>query len=55
VPVVIGGGLTEHQRLQAAALAAVAAALPASPVQALAEPPVAGAVRLAAAAARDQP
>jgi N-acetylglucosamine kinase-like BadF-type ATPase len=51
VPVVLAGGLMAHQQLRAATVAAVAAALPASPVQALADPPVAGAVRLAAAAA----
>jgi hypothetical protein len=37
--------------LEAAATAAIAAALPASPVRVLREPPVAGAVRLAEIAA----
>jgi glucosamine kinase len=55
VPVVLAGGLMGHQRLLAATATAVVAALPGSSVQALADPPVAGAVRLAAAAARDQP
>jgi glucosamine kinase len=55
IPVVLAGGLMEHKNLLAATVAAVEAALPASPVQALADPPVAGAVRLAMAAARDQP
>ncbi len=57
VPVILGGGLMGHQRLLAATVTAVVTALPASPVRALAEPPVAGAVRLATAAATaaDQP
>jgi glucosamine kinase len=55
IPVVLAGGLMAHHRLLAATVTAVAAALPASPVQALADPPVAGAVRLAATAAGDQP
>jgi glucosamine kinase len=55
IPVVLAGGLMEHKNLLAATVAAVEAALPASPVHALADPPVAGAVRLAMAAARDQP
>ncbi len=55
VPVVLAGGLMGHQGLLAATTSALAGALPTSPVQALADPPVAGAVRLAAAAARDQP
>jgi glucosamine kinase len=55
VPVVLAGGLMGHQGLLAATITALAAALPASTVQALAEPPVAGAVRLAAAAAGAQP
>jgi N-acetylglucosamine kinase-like BadF-type ATPase len=55
IPVVLAGGLMGHKGLLAATVAAVEAALPASPVQALADPPVAGAVRLAMAAARDQP
>lgn len=55
VPVVLAGGLMAHPGLLAATITALATALPASPVQALADAPVAGAVRLAAAAARDQP
>ncbi len=55
VPVVLAGGLMGHQRLLGATTTALAAALPASPVQALADPPVVGAVRLAASAASDQP
>jgi glucosamine kinase len=55
VPVVLAGGLMGHQRLLTATITALAAALPASPVQPLADPPVAGAVQLAMAAARDQP
>jgi glucosamine kinase len=55
VPVVLAGGLMAHQRILTATITALTAALPTSPVQALADPPVAGAVRLAAAAARDQP
>jgi glucosamine kinase len=55
IPVVLAGGLMEHKGLLAATIAAVEAALPASSVQALADPPVAGAVRLATAAALDQP
>jgi glucosamine kinase len=55
IPVVLAGGLMEHKGLLAATGAAVEAALPASPVQTLADPPVAGAVRLAMAAACDQP
>jgi glucosamine kinase len=54
IPVVLAGGLMGHKGLLAATSAAVEAALPASPVQALADPPVAGAVRLALAAALDQ-
>jgi glucosamine kinase len=55
VPVVLAGGLMGHERLLAATLTAMRAALPASPAQLLAEPPVAGAVWLAAAAAAGQP
>jgi glucosamine kinase len=55
IPVVLAGGLMGHMGLLAATVAAVEAVLPASPVRALADPPVAGAVRLAMAAARDQP
>jgi glucosamine kinase len=51
LPVVLAGGLMTHQRLQTLTIAAVAAALQGSPVQLLREPPVAGAVRLAEAAA----
>jgi glucosamine kinase len=54
-PVVLGGGLMTNERLSAAAVAAVSAALPASPVRVLREPPVAGAVRLAEAAAARRP
>jgi glucosamine kinase len=50
-PVVLAGGLMTDERLSAATVAAIAAALPASPVRLLREPPVAGAVRLAEAAA----
>jgi len=50
-PVALAGGLMANERLSAAAVAAINAALPASPVRILHEPPVAGAVRLAAAAA----
>jgi hypothetical protein len=53
--VVLAGGLMAHPRLRAATVAAIAAVLPASAVQSLTDPPVAGAVRLAAAAAGDQP
>jgi glucosamine kinase len=55
IPVVLAGGLMGHKGLLAATIAAVESALPASPVQALANPPVAGAVRLATAAALDHP
>jgi glucosamine kinase len=51
-PVALAGGLTANGRLRAAAVAAIRAALPASTVRLLREPPVAGAVRLAEAAAR---
>jgi glucosamine kinase len=51
LPVVLAGGLMAHPGLRAAATAAVTAALPASSVQLLTEPPVAGAVRLATVAA----
>jgi glucosamine kinase len=51
LPVVLAGGLMGHAGLRAAATAAITAALPVSPVRTLTEPPVAGAVRLAAAAA----
>src|SRR5579859_757369 len=50
-PVALAGGLMANERLSAATVAALSAALPASPVQLLREPPVAGAVRLAEAAA----
>jgi glucosamine kinase len=50
-PVVLAGGLMTNERLSAAAIATVSTALPASPVQLLGEPPVAGAVRLAEAVA----
>ena len=51
IPVVLAGGLTEHGGLLAATVAATQAALPVSPIRALADPPVVGAVRLAMAAA----
>jgi N-acetylglucosamine kinase-like BadF-type ATPase len=54
-PVVLAGGLMTNERLGAATVAAVSAALPASPVRVLREPPVAGAVRLAQAAAARRP
>ena len=54
IPVILAGGLFAHERLLAATVAAIAVALPASRVRALSEPPVAGAVRLAAAAASSQ-
>jgi len=54
-PVVLAGGLMTNERLSAAAVAAVSAVLPASPVRVLREPPVAGAVRLAEAAAARRP
>jgi N-acetylglucosamine kinase-like BadF-type ATPase len=52
LPVVLGGGLMGHPRLRDAAVIAVGGALPGSEVRALADPPVAGAVRLAGAAAQ---
>ena len=54
-PVVLAGGLMTNERLSAATVAAVSMALPASPVRVLREPPVAGAVRLAEAAAARRP
>ena len=50
-PVVLAGGLMTNERLSAATVVAGSTALPASPVRVLREPPVAGAVRLAEAAA----
>jgi N-acetylglucosamine kinase-like BadF-type ATPase len=50
VPVVLAGGLMRHDRLGAATVAAVTAALPGARVRTLDVPPVAGAVRLALAA-----
>jgi glucosamine kinase len=50
-PVVLGGGLMAHRGLQAATIEAMQAALPASAVHVLRDPPVAGAIRLAADAA----
>jgi glucosamine kinase len=50
-PVALAGGLMAHGRLRAATVAAIGAALPASPVRLLSDPPVAGAVRLAEAVA----
>jgi N-acetylglucosamine kinase-like BadF-type ATPase len=55
VPVVLAGGLMANQRLSAEAVSAVSVAVPASPVRVLREPPVAGAVRLAEAAAARRP
>jgi N-acetylglucosamine kinase-like BadF-type ATPase len=52
VPVVLAGGLMANERLSAATVAAIGAALPGSPVRVLREPPVAGAVRIAEALAR---
>ncbi len=55
MPVVLAGGALRNERLLAATRLALAERLPASPVQVLSEPPVAGAVRLAAAAAAGPP
>lgn len=55
LPVVLGGGLMGHPRLRDAAVIAVGGALPGREVRALTDPPVAGAVRLAGAAARSAP
>lgn len=52
--VVLAGGLMGHDRLRAATAAAITAAMPGSQVTPLTEPPVAGAVALATAAARDR-
>jgi hypothetical protein len=52
LPVVLGGGLMGHPRLREAAVIAVRGVLPGSEVRALTDPPVAGAVRLAGAAAQ---
>jgi glucosamine kinase len=51
IQVVLAGGLMAHQGLQAATVVAVTAALPTSSVRPLSDPPVAGAIRLAASAA----
>jgi N-acetylglucosamine kinase-like BadF-type ATPase len=51
LPVVLAGGLMAHAGLRAATTSAIAAALPGSDIRPLSEPPVAGAVRLARAAA----
>ena len=48
VPVVLAGGLMKHDRLRGAVISELAERLPASAVSVLTEPPVAGAVRLAA-------
>lgn len=53
LPVVLAGGLMAHAGLRAATAGAIAAALPGSEITQLTEPPVAGAVRLARAAAAD--
>jgi hypothetical protein len=55
LPVVLGGGLMGHPRLREAAVIAVRGVLPGHEVRALTDPPVAGAVRLAAAAAQCAP
>jgi glucosamine kinase len=55
LPVVLGGGLMGHPRLREAAVIAVHGVLGGSEVRALTDPPVAGAVRLAGAAARSTP
>jgi glucosamine kinase len=55
LPVVLGGGLMGHPRLREAAVIAVRGVLPGHEVLALTDPPVAGAVRLAGAAARSTP
>jgi glucosamine kinase len=52
LPVVLGGGLMGHPRLREAAIIAVRGVLPGHEVRALTDPPVAGAVRLAGAAAQ---
>ncbi len=54
LPVVLAGGLMRHDPMRRAVISALAAALPGRTVSALQEPPVAGAVRLAAQAAADQ-
>ncbi|MGH3405380.1 MAG: BadF/BadG/BcrA/BcrD ATPase family protein [Streptosporangiaceae bacterium] len=54
-PVVLAGGLMANERLRAATVETISAVLPASPVRLLREPPVAGAVRMAEAAAARQP
>ncbi len=51
VPIVLAGGLMADPRLRTATSAALTATMPGCDVRPLAEPPVAGAVRLAAAAA----
>jgi N-acetylglucosamine kinase-like BadF-type ATPase len=51
IPVVLAGGLMAHSGLLAATVDAIGAALPASPARGLTDPPVAGAIRLAADAA----
>ena len=55
LPVVLAGGLMSDPRLREATAAAMVSAVPGCTVQPLAEPPVAGAVRLAAAAATARP
>jgi glucosamine kinase len=55
LPVVLAGGLMASERLSSAAVAAISADVTASSVRVLSEPPVAGAVRLAQAAAVRQP
>lgn len=51
IPLVLAGGVMAHQRLLAATTTALTSRFPASRVLRLSEPPVSGAVRLAAAAA----
>ncbi|HEY2507203.1 MAG TPA: BadF/BadG/BcrA/BcrD ATPase family protein [Streptosporangiaceae bacterium] len=53
LPVVLAGGLMDHPGLRTATTNAIAAALPGSEIRRLTEPPVAGAVRLALAAAAE--
>jgi glucosamine kinase len=55
LPIALGGGLIGHPVLQAAVRSALRDARPASEVVTLTEPPVAGAVRVAAAAVGPQP
>jgi glucosamine kinase len=54
IQIVLAGGLMSHQGLQAATVASVTTALPTSTVRPLTDQPVAGAIRLAAAAASSE-